>query len=112
VNTAIHIHEKADCSSADGIVLWRHWDPTFAPHGKWWVSEMAIHKGDIGNFTADLRWHATVEFSTNEWLILGCDDEAKKLLGRSNRTSKGSMHFITQTHWRMLEKNKFAGIIE
>lgn len=36
---AIHIHEKADCSSADGKSTGGHWNPTFAPHGKWGSTE-------------------------------------------------------------------------
>jgi Cu-Zn family superoxide dismutase len=48
---AIHIHEKADCSSADAASAGGHWNPTFKKHGKWGDSE--CHKGDIGNFLAD-----------------------------------------------------------
>ena len=48
---AIHIHEKSDCSSADGSSAGGHWNPTFKKHGKWGEGE--YHKGDIGNFTAD-----------------------------------------------------------
>ena len=32
---AIHIHETADCSSADGKSSGGHWNPTFKNHGKW-----------------------------------------------------------------------------
>ncbi len=60
---AIHIHEKADCSSADGKSTGGHWNPTNQPHGKWGAAE-GYHKGDIGNFTADSDGNATVEFST------------------------------------------------
>jgi Cu-Zn family superoxide dismutase len=31
---AIHIHEKADCSSDDGKSSGGHWNPTAQPHGK------------------------------------------------------------------------------
>ena len=46
---AIHIHEKADCSAADGTSSGGHWNPTAQPHGKW-GNEEGYHKGDIGNF--------------------------------------------------------------
>ncbi|MDG2446456.1 MAG: superoxide dismutase family protein, partial [Flavobacteriaceae bacterium] len=32
---AIHLHEKADCSSPDGKSAGGHWNPTFNKHGKW-----------------------------------------------------------------------------
>ena len=32
---AIHLHELADCSSADGKSTGGHWNPTFEPHGAW-----------------------------------------------------------------------------
>jgi Cu-Zn family superoxide dismutase len=62
---AIHIHDKADCSSADGKSTGGHWNPTSTPHGKWGAEE-GYHKGDIGNFTADADGNATVEFATEE----------------------------------------------
>ncbi len=54
---AIHIHEKADCSSDDGKSSGGHWNPTHEPHGKWGAAE-GYHKGDIGNFTADADGNA------------------------------------------------------
>jgi len=30
---AIHIHEKSDCSAADGSSASGHWNPTFKKHG-------------------------------------------------------------------------------
>ncbi|MCM4171660.1 superoxide dismutase family protein [Arenibacter sp. TNZ] len=107
---AIHIHEKADCSSADGKSTGGHWNPTFAPHGKW-GSEDGYHKGDIGNFTADTDGNATVEFSTNEW-CLGCDDEAKNLLGKGVIVHQGVDDFITQPTGDAGGRISCAGIIE
>ena len=71
---AIHIHEKADCSSPDGTSTGGHWNPTFQPHGKWGAEE-GYHKGDIGNFEADADGNGSIEFSTDQWCI-GCDDES------------------------------------
>ena len=78
---AIQLHEKADCSSADGTSTGGHWNPTFQPHGKWGAEE-GYHKGDIGNFVADAEGNATVDFATGEWCI-GCDDETKNILGKA-----------------------------
>src|SRR5690606_16289339 len=65
---AIHIHEKADCSAADGTSAGGHWNPTNQPHGKWGSSD-GYHKGDIGNMEADADGNATVTITTDEWCI-------------------------------------------
>lgn len=90
---AIHIHEKSDCSAADGSSAGGHWNPTFKKHGKWGIEE--YHKGDIGNFTADEAGNATVTFSTDEWCI-GCGDPAKDILGKGLIVHQGADDFTTQ----------------
>jgi Cu-Zn family superoxide dismutase len=90
---AIHIHEKSDCSAADGSSAGGHWNPTFKKHGKWGSAEN--HKGDIGNFTADTNGNATVKFSTSEWCI-GCEDETKNILGKGLIVHKGTDDFTSQ----------------
>ena len=90
---AIHIHEKSDCSAADGSSAGGHWNPTFKKHGKWGTAEH--HKGDIGNFTADAKGNATVKFSTNEWCI-GCEDETKNIVGKGLIVHKGTDDFTSQ----------------
>ena len=91
---AIHLHEKADCSSDDGTSTGGHWNPTFQPHGKWGAEE-GFHKGDIGNFIADAEGNAIVEFSTDQWCI-GCDDATKNILGKSVIVHKGADDFVSQ----------------
>ena len=76
---AIHIHEKSDCSSADGSSAGGHWNPTFKKHGKW--GETECHKGDIGNFIADANGNGSITFKTVEWCI-GCEDETKNILNK------------------------------
>ena len=78
---AIHIHEKSDCSAADGSSAGGHWNPTFKKHGK--LGEGEAHKGDIGNFTADEKGNGTITFTTKEWSI-GSEDETKNILGKVN----------------------------
>ncbi|MCK0145611.1 superoxide dismutase family protein [Arenibacter sp. F26102] len=107
---AIHIHEKADCSSADGKSTGGHWNPTFSPHGKWGSAE-GYHRGDIGNFTADDEGNAIVEFSTDEW-CLGCDDETKNLLGKGVIVHQGVDDFVTQPTGDAGGRVSCAGIIE
>lgn len=90
---AIHIHEKSDCSAADGSSAGGHWNPTFKEHGKW--GGKSYHRGDIGNFTAGEDGTGTISFSTDEWCI-GCDDETKNILGKSIIVHEGADDFVTQ----------------
>ena len=76
---AIHLHEKADCSSADGKSTGGHWNPTDQPHGEW-GDEAGYHKGDIGNFEADANGTGSITFKTDQWCI-GCDDTTKNIIG-------------------------------
>lgn len=91
---AIHIHETADCSSADGKSAGGHWNPTNQPHGKWGAAE-GYHKGDIGNFTADADGNGTVSLTTSEWCI-GCGDTNKDILGRAVIVHQGTDDYTTQ----------------
>ncbi|MGJ8550284.1 superoxide dismutase family protein [Winogradskyella wichelsiae] len=78
---AIHIHEKADCSSDDGTSSGGHWNPTAQPHGAW-GDDAGYHKGDIGNLTADANGKANISKTTDEWCI-GCGDDTKDILGKA-----------------------------
>lgn len=89
----IHIHEKADCSATDAASAGGHWNPTFKKHGKWTDAEH--HKGDIGNFTADVSGNATVHFKTDEWCI-GCGDATKDILGKGLIVHDKADDFVTQ----------------
>ncbi|TLP80230.1 superoxide dismutase family protein [Maribacter sp. ACAM166] len=107
---AIHIHQTADCSAADGSSTGGHWNPTNEPHGKWDATE-GYHKGDIGNFTADAEGNATVEFSTDEWCI-GCDDENKNILGKGVIVHQGVDDYTSQPSGAAGARVSCAGIIE
>jgi superoxide dismutase, Cu-Zn family len=93
-NHAIHIHEKADCSSPDGKSAGGHWNPTLEKHGKWGDSE-GYHKGDIGNFEADANGNGSISMQTDEWCI-GCGDEKKDILGKGIIVHQGVDDFTTQ----------------
>lgn len=107
---AIHLHEKADCSSPDGKSTGGHWNPTHEPHGKW-GSEEGFHKGDIGNFTADADGNATVEFSTDEWCI-GCGDEKKDVLGKAVIVHQGTDDYTSQPSGAAGARIACTGIIQ
>ena len=107
---AIHIHEKADCSSADGKSTGGHWNPTFQPHAKWGAEE-GYHKGDIGNFNADTNGNATVNFATKEWCI-GCDDETKNIVGKAVIVHQGVDDYTSQPSGAAGARVACTGIIK
>ncbi|SFR31270.1 superoxide dismutase, Cu-Zn family [Robiginitalea myxolifaciens] len=107
---AIHIHEKADCSAADGTSTGGHWNPTSEPHGKW-GDEGGYHKGDIGNFTADEAGNGMVEFETDQWCI-GCDDPAKNIVGKAVIVHQGTDDFTSQPSGAAGARISCTGIIE
>lgn len=90
---AIHIHETGDCSAPDASSAGGHWNPTSHEHGKF--DSDAFHMGDIGNLTADEDGNASLEFSTDKWCI-GCDDEAKNIVGKAIIIHEGVDDFTTQ----------------
>ena len=51
-----HVHDKGDCSAADGASAGGHFNPTGAPHGA--PDDAQRHAGDLGNITADASGHA------------------------------------------------------
>ncbi|MCX7547267.1 superoxide dismutase family protein [Xanthomarina sp. F1114] len=91
---AIHLHEKADCSAADGTSTGGHWNPTNEPHGKWGDAK-GYHKGDIGNMEADANGNATITFSTDQWCI-GCGDPNKDILNKAVIVHEGVDDFTSQ----------------
>ncbi len=107
---AIHIHEKADCSSPDGKSTGGHWNPTIEAHGKWGAAE-GYHKGDIGNFTADSTGKGSITFTTDQWCI-GCGDETKDILGKAVIVHAGTDDFTTQPTGNAGGRVSCAGIIQ
>lgn len=91
---AIHLHEKADCSSEDGTSAGGHWNPTHEKHGKWGDAE-GYHKGDIGNFEVDQDGNGKLTFETDEWCI-GCDDNTKNIIGKSVIVHESPDDFVSQ----------------
>ncbi|MGC6431051.1 MAG: superoxide dismutase family protein [Jejuia sp.] len=107
---AIHIHQKADCTSPDGKSAGGHWNPTGTPHGKW-GAESGYHKGDIGNFIADENGDGTISMTTDEWCI-GCGDATKDILGKGVIVHAGADDFTSQPSGAAGARVSCAGIIE
>jgi Cu-Zn family superoxide dismutase len=53
-----HIHEKGDCSAADGMSTGGHFNPQSKKHGA--PDTPDRHAGDLGNLTADQSGKATL----------------------------------------------------
>jgi Cu-Zn family superoxide dismutase len=53
-----HIHEKGDCSAADGMSTGGHFNPQAKKHGA--PNAPARHAGDLGNLNADEYGKATL----------------------------------------------------
>ncbi|WP_299442907.1 superoxide dismutase family protein [uncultured Aquimarina sp.] len=107
---AIHIHEKADCSSADGKSTGGHWNPTLQPHGKWGAPE-GYHKGDIGNFNATAEGKGSKEFATNDWCI-GCGDDKKDIVGKAIIVHQGIDDYTSQPSGAAGSRVSCGGIIQ
>ncbi len=107
---AIHIHEKADCSSADGKSSGGHWNPTGQPHSAW-GDAAGYHKGDIGNITANANGRATLTKTTDEW-CMGCGDDTKDILGKAVIVHIGVDDLKSQPSGAAGARIGCAGIIE
>ncbi len=107
---AIHLHEEADCSAADGTSTGGHWNPTNEPHGKW-GDDGGYHKGDIGNFEALEDGTAEVEFSTDQW-CLDCDDPNKNIMGKAVIVHQGVDDFTSQPSGAAGARISCTGIIQ
>lgn len=107
---AIHIHEKADCSSPDGKSSGGHWNPTFQDHGKW-GDATGYHKGDIGNFEVGEDGIGQITFSTDQWCI-GCGDEKKDILGKAIVVHQGTDDFTSQPSGAAGARVSCGGIIQ
>jgi superoxide dismutase, Cu-Zn family len=107
---ALHLHQKADCSSDDGKSSGGHWNPTAQPHGEWGAAE-GFHLGDIGNFEADASGNGTVSFETNKW-CLGCGDESKDILGKAIIVHEGTDDYTSQPSGAAGTRVSCGGVIE
>jgi len=107
---AMHLHEKADCTAADGTSTGGHWNPTFEKHGSW-GDPKGYHRGDIGNLTAKADGTAKLMFQTDQWCI-GCGDETKDILGKAVIIHEGRDDLTTQPTGNAGGRVSCGGIIK
>jgi len=86
-----HIHEKGDCSAADGMSAGGHFNPTTKPHGN--PSAGEHHGGDMPMLEADAAGNATLD-ATLDTVTLGSD--ATSIVGRAVIVHKDADDFKTQ----------------
>jgi Cu/Zn superoxide dismutase len=76
---AIHVHERGDCSAADGSAAGGHFNPTGAAHGRAGIPPH--HLGDMDNLHADGEGVARVDIRL-DGVTLG-SGAANDILGRA-----------------------------
>ena len=86
-----HIHEKGDCSAADGMSAGGHFNPTSKPHGNPSSSEQ--HGGDMPILEADAAGSATLD-ATLDTVTLG--GGPRSIIGRAVIVHKDADDFKTQ----------------
>ncbi len=75
----VHIHQKGDCSGADGKTAGGHFNPEGHKHGL--PTEAEHHLGDLGNITIDAKGQGRLSlFVKGANLTAG---DAKSFLGRA-----------------------------
>ena len=74
-----HIHEKGDCSAADGSSAGGHFNPTASEHGA--VEGEVHHGGDMSNLVADANGNARVDAVLSTHVTAG-DGSATDIIGR------------------------------
>jgi Cu-Zn family superoxide dismutase len=62
-----HVHEKGDCSAADGMSAGGHFNPKAAAHGKYDAG--AHHSGDMPNLRADANGVARISWEDDELTV-------------------------------------------
>lgn len=60
----LHIHEKGDCSSGDGMSAGGHFNPHGKPHGH--PGSPQSHAGDLPSLKADKRGRANVQVEVDQ----------------------------------------------
>src|SRR5688572_1017827 len=74
----MHLHEKGDCSAADGMSAGGHWNPSAHMHGG--LESAASHLGDLGNLVADSSGKAMVSLTKAGAKV--ADGSAMDVVGR------------------------------
>lgn len=89
---AIHIHERGDCSAADGSSAGGHFNPAAAAHGR--MGTAVHHLGDMDNIVADAAGVAQVDVRVIS-ATMG-SGAAGDILGRAIIVHAGADDYVTQ----------------
>ncbi len=89
---AVHIHEKGDCSAADGASAGGHWNPAGEQHGQF--NHDHFHLGDIGNITVGDDGKGSISLATDKWTLGG--DAKSNVRGHAIIVHGGMDDFKTQ----------------
>ena len=73
-----HVHEKGDCSAADGMSAGGHFNPVSAQHGNPMAG--AHHVGDMPNLKADANGVATLTWEETDFTVT---DGTASIVGRA-----------------------------
>ena len=76
---AMHIHEKGDCSAADGMSTGGHFNPRSDRHGG--PYDPAKHAGDLGNIAFNAEGVAKINFTVGD--IAVSRSAANGIIGRA-----------------------------
>ena len=85
-----HVHEKGDCSAADGMSAGGHFNPGSKPHGDPATAEH--HAGDMPQLVADASGNATLNAELSPMTIGGADN----IVGKAVIVHKDADDFKTQ----------------
>ena len=90
-NHGFHVHEKGDCSAADGMSAGGHFNPLGKPHAA--PSTMDRHAGDMPMLVADAAGNAAL---TVELDVIAVGAGVTDVIGKSVIVHKDSDDFKTQ----------------
>ena len=90
-NHGFHVHEKGDCSAADGMSAGGHFNPLGKPHAH--PTTMDRHAGDMPMLTADAAGNATL---TAELDVMTVGAGATDIVGKAVIVHKDPDDFTTQ----------------
>ncbi len=74
----MHIHEKGDCSAADGSSAGGHFNPAGKPHGDRTAAER--HAGDLGNVESSSTGEVSATFDVQD---ISVSDGQEGIIGKS-----------------------------
>jgi Cu-Zn family superoxide dismutase len=86
-----HVHERGDCSSADGMSAGGHFNPTGAPHGNHDAGEH--HAGDLRMLAADANGVAKFNYESS---TISVGSGATDIVGKGLIVHKDPDDFKTQ----------------